>query len=117
MAACTPPVVYLMITKRNDPDFRDSLETVIGDAFENLMDANAAVRKYCSTQWNYEAGTEWYEEKIRQDGAILVHIIAFPECEMEDMYVQKLQVKSSTRTHAQSARWKGCVKKRVVAGG
>ena len=94
MTSLTPRVVYLMVIERIGAYKYDVDDTAIEEAYEDLEDANAAVRKYCS-QWD-ENSLEEREETPYPDGRILIHL-EFPEGEQEDISVRKLEVQPSTR--------------------
>ena len=64
--------------------------------FEDLEDANAAVREYCSQGDSKDMDV--CEEKSHPDGSISVHI-EFPEGEQDDVFIRTLYVQPSTKNN------------------
>ena len=100
MAPPAPAVVYLMVVEHSDDDPCNGERVEMEKTFENLADANAAVREYCA-QWDPES-MEVCEEKTHPDGSISVHI-EFPEGEQDDVFIRTLHVQPSKRNNNQSA--------------
>ena len=48
MASPAPAVVYLMVVEHSDDDPCNGERVEMEKTFENLADANAAVREYCA---------------------------------------------------------------------